>query len=122
MIKYVRTNIHILSGARFICKKSLLNYCHVKGKMETTSLSFVFYPCFFVCKVSIDCAFFILFHGRASTSSLIFCLPLFYCFPPVKSCSKLRASFISTSRALLPSKGPMIPADSNWSIMRPARL
>jgi len=36
--------------------------------------------------------------------------------------SKLRSSCMSTSLALLPSKGPTIPAASNWSINRPARL
>ena len=32
------------------------------------------------------------------------------------------SSMQSTSRALLPFAGPTMPARSNWSIMRPARL
>src|SRR5688572_30063851 len=36
--------------------------------------------------------------------------------------SRLMGSFTSTSRALLPSKGPMILAASSWSMILPARL
>ena len=36
--------------------------------------------------------------------------------------SKASESLINTSRAFEPSKTPTIPAASNWSIKRPARL
>ncbi|MNQ90513.1 hypothetical protein D3C85_1058570 [compost metagenome] len=40
----------------------------------------------------------------------------------LKNCSKAYSSGIKTSRALLPSNGPTMPAPSNWSIILPALL
>jgi len=39
-----------------------------------------------------------------------------------KNRSNSTSSYIKTSLGLLPSAGPTIPKDSNWSIIRPARL
>ena len=61
-------------------------------------------------------------HGLLNDDAPKAAFYFFSYFIELSSCSSWYSSGMSTSRALLPSNGPTMPACCNWSIKRPARL